>query len=83
VTNWRAMIVVAPGHVVSFLPGPLTAMKTEYGAVYFHQPLAEDCGGKHWSGFEDLAGLQTMHCALLTCCGAGLHGIPISLIINR
>ena len=38
-----------------FSAGPLTAMKIDYGAVYFHQPLAKDCGGKHWSGFEDLA----------------------------
>jgi hypothetical protein len=69
-------VVVAPGHVVSFLPGQLTAMKTEYGAVYF-RPLVKDCGSKYWSGFEDLAA-QAMHCVLLTCCGAGLHGIAIS-----
>jgi hypothetical protein len=60
VTDWRAMIVVAPGHVVSFLPSQLTAMKTatEPGgpsAVYFHPPVVKGDERKYWSGFEALA----------------------------
>jgi hypothetical protein len=59
VTDRRAMIVVAPGHVISFLPSQLRAMKTEsedgLSAVYFHQPVVKGNERKYWSGFEALA----------------------------